>query len=237
MIRPAGRVEPLGRGAGVEQVDLDTVVGGALGQLLGVHHLGGVAHGVHQPERCPAPGEAPLPDHRHQRDHPRAATHEQDRLLDRRLGARRPDEPAADRTTELELVAELHALHEVRRHLAVADLLDGDRHPLAVLGSRDRVGPLGGVAVRGGEAYVDVLTRLVARPSRHLEGERARRACLGTQPDEPGREPRRTRTTDQATGAGGEDLSHRRSAPRARGRRSCGSRSPPRTRARPRSSG
>ena len=77
-----------GRRPGVDDVDQQSVLGGAAVELVGVHHLVGVAHRVHQPERCPAAEAGALADHRHQGYDAGPAAHQQDRLLDRCLGRR-----------------------------------------------------------------------------------------------------------------------------------------------------
>ena len=165
VIRPGGRCAPTGASRVWIRSTSRPSVRGAPFELVGVHHLVGVAHGVHQPERRPAVQARTLAHHRHQGYDARPAAHQQDRLLDGRVGRGRPDEPAADRTAHLELVTELHVLDEVRRDLAVADLLDGDRDLLVVDRLGDRVGALRGVAVRGRQAYVDVLAGQVSRAS------------------------------------------------------------------------
>ena len=51
-----------------------------------------------------------------------------------RAAARRlPDEVAADRATQLDLVSDLEDIGEIGRNLAVLQPLDGDRHATAVL--------------------------------------------------------------------------------------------------------
>src|SRR5438046_10745085 len=75
-----------------------------------------------------------------------------------------PDEVAADRPANLEAVADLDLLDEVRRDLSVVEQLDRDRH-VTVLGCRcDRVRALGPVAVLGREADVAMLPRAMPGP-------------------------------------------------------------------------
>ena len=150
---------------------------------------------------------------RHQRDDSRAAADEQQRAAGRGV----PDEVAADRAAQLELVAGPELVDEVGRDLAVVQALDGERER-GVLGRRgDRVAALRLVAVLGRQPDVDVLAGAVARAS---PGARARGSCT-----------RGVSSTDSTTSASCQ-LSRPRSAARAMGRRSCGSRSPPRSPAR-----
>ena len=101
--------------------------------------------------------------------------------------SRLPDEVPADRPTQLDLVADDQDISEVRRHLAVVEPLDRDRHARPVGGRRDRVAALGRVAVLGGETDVDVLSRQVAGPIRDVEG----RGCGRAASRRYGRRPRR----------------------------------------------
>ena len=64
-----------------------------------------------------------MAQHRHQRHDPRAAADEQQRPARRRV----PDEVAADRAAQLELIAGAELVDEVRRDLAVVEPLDGER--------------------------------------------------------------------------------------------------------------
>jgi hypothetical protein len=100
---------------------------------------------------CLVPARARLPDHRHQRHHARAASEQQNR----RRARLPPDEPAADRAAQLELIAHLDVVGEVWGYLSVVQMLDGHLGPSA-LGPRraDRIAALRPVAVRGGEPEV-----------------------------------------------------------------------------------
>ena len=84
-----------------------------------------------------------------------------------------PDEVAADRAAQLELVALPHLPHQVGRNLAFLQALHGQRD-CAVLGRRgDRVAALRLVPIFGREPDVDVLAGQVAGPLGHLEDQRA----------------------------------------------------------------
>src|SRR5581483_242088 len=86
---------------------------------------------------------------------------------------RPPDKVAADRPQQLEPVADSHHLHEIRRYLAVGQLLNRELN-VPVAGRRgNRVAPDGLVTVLGGEPHIDVLTGDVSGPVRHLEVETA----------------------------------------------------------------
>ena len=120
-----------------------------------------------QPHRGIAAARDAMAQHRHQRHDPRAAADQQQRAARRRV----PDEVAADRAAQLELVAGPELVDEVRRDLAVVEPLDGE-HERSILGRRgDRVAALRLVAVLGGQADVDVLTCPVARSSRGAQHE------------------------------------------------------------------
>ena len=77
----------------------------------------------------------------------------------------------ADRAAELELVAGLQLVDEVRRHLAVVDAVDGDRDARAVGGGGDGVAPLDLIAVLGRQPHVNVLARLMTRPVGNVQHE------------------------------------------------------------------
>ena len=143
-------------------------------------------------------------DHRHQRHDARAAGHEQQRAALRRL----PDEVAADRAAQLDLVARPQLVGQVRRDLAVVEALDGELDAGAVGRRGDRVAALRLVAVLGGQPDVDVLPGAVTGPVGHVEDERLGAGRLGDDVD------------DVATC----QLSRRSTAAPAMGRRSCGSR-------------
>jgi hypothetical protein len=109
----------------------------------------------------------PVAQHGHQRHHPRPAGDQQQRPAPVRL----PDEVAADGPAQLELVALAELAGQVGRDLAVVEALDGQLDPRPGGGRGDRVGPLGLVAVLGGEADVDVLAGQVPVPVGHLQGQ------------------------------------------------------------------
>ena len=112
-------------------------------------------------------------EHRPERHDARAAPDEEERPVEGLL----PDEVAADRAAQLELVARPQLVDEVGRDLAVVEPLDR-QDEIAVLGRRgDRVAPLRPIAVLGGQADVDVLSGSMPRPVRRVEDDalRARR--------------------------------------------------------------
>ena len=104
-----------------------------------------------------------------------------------------PDEVAADRPAELDLVARPQLVGQVRGDLAVVEALHRQLDVLAVRGRRDRVAALRLVAVVRGQANVDVLAGAVSRPAVDVEGDRldARRlsADLDDRRDLPGQSP------------------------------------------------
>ena len=141
-------------------------------QLIAVHHGCRRADGVDEPEGRPAPRPLPRAQHRHDRHDAAAAGGEQraGRIL------RPPDEPAADRPAQLDLVADREHLHEVRRHLTVVDELDGQvdhAGTVRVPVRGDRVRALGGVAVGCGQPHIHMLAGQVAGPVRQLERDGA----------------------------------------------------------------
>ena len=85
-----------------------------------------------------------------------------------------PDEVAADRAAQLELIAGSRLFDQVRRHLAVVDPLDSQLEVRVLWSGRDRVRALGLIAVLGGQADVDVLAGKVTRPAGNIEDERPR---------------------------------------------------------------
>ena len=100
---------------------------------------------------------------RSQRHDARAASDEEERAAECGL----PDEVAADRPAELELVAGAELVDEVRRDLTVVEPLHGE-HEIAVLRrGRDRVAALGLVSVLGRQAHIDVLAGAMPGPGRH----------------------------------------------------------------------
>jgi hypothetical protein len=115
-----------------------------------------------------------MPQDRPQRHDPRPAGQQQQQWP-AILGL--PDEVTADRPAQLQVVPGPQLVGEIRRDLAVIEPFDGDRHRLAGR-RRDRVGPLGHVAVLVGQPDVQVLPGLVAGPVRHVERERPHRGGL-----------------------------------------------------------
>ena len=110
-----------------------------------------------------------MPQHRAERHDARAAGEEEQRAAGRGL----PDEVAADRAAQLELVAGTELVDEVGRDLAVVEPLDGQDEVLVLRGRGDRVAALGLVAVLGRQPDVDVLTREMAVPVGRIEDDAA----------------------------------------------------------------
>ena len=90
-----------------------------------------------------------------------------------------PDEVAADRAAHAEGVADGDVAHEVGGHLAVLDLLHGDRGCLARAG-RQRVAAGGLVTVGCREPHVDVLPGDVTRPVGGVEHQAVASAVSST---------------------------------------------------------
>jgi hypothetical protein len=107
-------------------------------------------------------------DHRHQRDDPRPATNEQQWAA---LGGL-PDEVAANWPPKLDLIAGPELVHQVGRDLAVVEALDRELDASSVRRRRDRVAPLCLIAVRSGQADVDVLSGSMPCPGRNVERDR-----------------------------------------------------------------
>jgi hypothetical protein len=97
-----------------------------------------------------------------------SACDEQQRTVLRRP----PDEVAADRATQLDLVAGPELVGQVRGNLAVVEALDRELDARAVGRRRDRVAALRLVAVFGGEADVDMLPGAMSGPAGDVEGDR-----------------------------------------------------------------
>ena len=95
--------------------------------------------------------------------------------------SRRPDEVAADRPAQLELVADLEHVGEVRGDLAIGHPLDGQptrRHPPPTRASSCACA----VAVLRGQPHVDVLAGEVTRPVRDVEDQGRTRRVSSTSP-------------------------------------------------------
>jgi hypothetical protein len=90
-----------------------------------------------------------------------------------------PDEVATDRTTQLEGVPGPELAGQVRRDLTVIDPLDRQLERGVLGRRRDRVRTLCLIAVLCCQAHIDVLTRQVTWPARHIENERLRLRGLG----------------------------------------------------------
>jgi hypothetical protein len=128
-------------------------------------------------------------EHRPQRDHAGSAADEQERPPERLL----PNEVAADRAAQLELVAGLERLGQVRRHLAVVEPLDREDEVLVLGRGRDRVAALCLVTVLGGQPHVNVLAGQVIGPVGGVEHNALRARVLGDEFDHacelPGQSP------------------------------------------------
>src|SRR5205807_9008509 len=85
---------------------------------------------------------------------------------------RLPDEVAADRPAQLDAVAGVELVGQVRRDLAVVEPLDREVDAGALGGRGDRVAALGHVAVLGREPDGDVLAGPVAGPALDVEADR-----------------------------------------------------------------
>src|SRR5439155_9799250 len=96
------------------------------------------ARGVEDAQGKRASDGEVVAEHRAERDDARAAADEEDRTAELLL----PDEVAADRAAQLELVAGPQLLGEVRRDLAVVESLDGQHDVPVFRGGGDRVAPL-----------------------------------------------------------------------------------------------
>ena len=195
------------------------------------------ARGIEQRRRHCAARRGALAQHGHQRHHAGTAGDQEQRAAE--VG--RPDEIAADRPAQLEAVAGARFAGKIGRHLALGDALDGERQCAGRRRRGDRIAALRLIAVLGGEPHVDMLAGFVARPLRHIEHQaaHARRLLddLAQRRDHPLQPLRRSillahdlirkpvpTFRDHA-------LSRRHSAARARDRRRCDSRAPPKSRA------
>src|SRR3954470_21087892 len=110
-----------------------------------------------------------MPNHGHQRHYPRAAANEQQWTADSDI----PDEVSTNRSAQLQLVARVQLVGEIRRHLAVLEPLDGKREGPCFGGRRERVAALGLISIVGSESDVDVLAGAMSRPVRDVEHQRA----------------------------------------------------------------
>ena len=91
---------------------------------------------------------------------------------------RPPNEPAADGSAKLDLLAGAHS-GEIGRDLSVGDLLHGELDALTVGRSAQRIAALCAVPVLRGQLEINVLTGQVAAPTRHRKPDRLRRLGLG----------------------------------------------------------
>jgi hypothetical protein len=126
-----------------------------------------------------------MTQHRHQRDDPGASGDQQDRAPRIRL----PYEVAADRPSQLELVAHAQLTDEVRGHLPVREPLHREREPLVLWRRGDRVTALRLIPVLGRQADVHVLARPVSRPTGDVQDDAADLGRLVDQVDDVGERP------------------------------------------------
>src|SRR6476659_878468 len=161
--------------------DLEAVAASReLRELVSVDHIVPASRRVEQPRRNAAALQRALPGHRHQRHDSRTAPDEEHGAL----GVRVPDEVAADGTAQLDHVPGTQLIREVGRDLTVLEALDGQIDPRTVGRRRDRVAALCLIAVVCGQPDVDVLTRTVSGPPRHVEGDRLRLTRLRRELDD-----------------------------------------------------
>ena len=133
-----------------------------------------------------AAGGQRVADHRPQRHDPGAAADQQQRAA--LVGV--PGERASAGPAQLELVALAQLAGQPRRDLAGVEVLDAELEGVVLGRRRDRVRPLGAVAVGRGQPDVDALARAVAFPAGHVEHDRphararphARRRTVTVQP-------------------------------------------------------
>src|SRR6266516_2985309 len=182
---PAVPLPTLGLLTGKSEADVDLVGGGHAHQLVTVDDLLERAGRVEQAHRDDALDGVVVTQHRTQRHDARAARDEQERAPERLL----PDEVAADRPSQLELVTGTQLIGEIRGHLAVFESLHR-QHEITVFGrGGDRVAALRLVPVLGGQANVDVLSGAVTGPSGCLEDDAANARSLFDQLDHVGQLP------------------------------------------------
>ena len=184
-MRPRWPDQPAGHARVSAIWTIELVVGGEAEQLLAVDRVVQRARGV-EDARCDRPVRRdPVAQHRSQRDDARAAGDQLQRPGQRRL----PDEVAPDRPAQLELIAGLEHVREVRGDLAVVEPLDREREEVVLRRGGDGVAALGLVAVLGGEADVHVLAGAVAGPPGQVEHDALRPRGLGHELDHAGELP------------------------------------------------
>jgi hypothetical protein len=124
-------------------------------------------------------------EHGAQRNDARAARDEEQRAAERRA----PDEVAADRAAQFEIVSRLQGLGQVGRHLARVEPFDGQDQVIVFGRGSDRVAALCLVAVLRGEPHVHVLAGEVAGPVGRVEDDALGARVLGGELDHAGRLP------------------------------------------------
>ena len=195
------------------KIDLNVLVGGGAVELLAVDDVVQRPRRVEQPKARRTRGRPVVAEDGSQRNDARTASDEEERAAECGL----PDEVAADRPAELQLVTGAELVDEVGRHLTVVEPLHGE-HEIAVFRPRgDRVAALSLVPVLGREAHIDVLAGAMPGPGRNLQHDASGPRRLVSEP----------------TTLASCQLSRRSTVAPATDRRSCGSRTLPRTRARP----
>ena len=154
-----------------------------LQKLVAPDQVLAAAGGIDQRRRDFGRGGGAVAQHRHQRHQAGTAGYPQQRPAI--LGA--PNEMAADRAADLDLVADLHHLVEEGRHLAVVDQVDRQLDRAAAVRRRaDRIAALGLVAIRRGQSHVDMLAGGEAVPVRRLQPEQFYAGRLGRDGDDGG---------------------------------------------------
>ena len=147
-------------------------------ELLGEEHVLGRPDRVQQSEFGVVCRVLTRRSHRKQRDDTRSAGDELDRGPVGVCGV--PDEVSAQRAVQLELVAFGELVHQVWRDFACWDFIDRQDDASRLARRRDRVGPGRLIAVRGGEADVEVGTGVVSGPGRHVQLDADRGLGLAT---------------------------------------------------------
>jgi hypothetical protein len=100
-----------------------------------------------------------------------------------------PDEVAADRAAQLDLLARPELVGQVGGDLAVVEPLDGEPDASTVKRGGDRVASLGLITVLRRQPNINVLSSPVARPTGDVEDDRLDARRLDDDLDELGKLP------------------------------------------------
>ncbi len=179
--RPGGRCERRRRGTRVNESRLRP------DDLVGVVEVVGSADRHDEPEQIGSARGPRQAQHGHERNDARTTAEQQ------RGNNAVPDEPTADRSAHLQLVADGGLVVQKRRHFATFEPLDGDLD-LAGIGRgrrRDRVRARSGVSVGRGEPDYAMLTGAVRRGLGQREAKRLRARRFGFDGDHLRHLPRR----------------------------------------------